>query len=96
MSRYEVDSAQMTQAGAAVQRSAAAVRAEVALMQRHLTDLQSSWRGNAATGFAAIMTEWSATQVRVEQALDQITAALHAAAQTYADAEQQASRLFSS
>ena len=96
MSRYEVDSAQVAQAGAAVQRSTAAVRAEVAAMQRHLADLQNSWRGSAATGFAAVMADWSGTQVRVEQSLDAITAALQSAAQTYADAEQQASRLFMS
>lgn len=96
MSRYEVDSAQVAQAGAAVQSSTAAVRAEIATMQRHLTELQNSWRGTAATGFAAVMVDWAATQARVEQSLDQITAALQAAARTYADAEQQAARLFMS
>lgn len=96
MSRYEVDSAQVAQAGAAVQSSTTAVRAEIATMQRHLTELQNSWRGTAATGFAAVMADWAATQARVEQSLDQITAALQAAARTYADAEQQATRLFMS
>jgi early secretory antigenic target protein ESAT-6 len=94
LTRYEVDSSQVAQAGAAVRNSTAAVRAEVATMQRHLADLQNSWRGAAATGFASVMSEWSATQVRVEQSLDNITTALQAAAQTYADAEQQAASLF--
>ncbi|MCC2307296.1 WXG100 family type VII secretion target [Cellulomonas chengniuliangii] len=94
MSRYEVDSAQVGQAAAAVQARTAAVRSEVGAMQRQLADLQNAWRGGAATAFAGVMTEWGATQVRVEQALDSITAALHAAARTYADAEDQASRLF--
>ncbi len=94
MSRYEVDSAQVAQAAAAVQARTAAVRGEVAAMQRQLAELQGAWRGGAATAFAGVMTEWGATQVRVEQALDHITAALQAAARAYADAEDHASRLF--
>jgi len=94
MSRYEVDSTQVAQAAAAVQARTAAVRAEVATLQRQLAELQGSWRGTAATAFTGVMAEWSATQARVEQALDHITAALQAAASTYAEAEVQASRLF--
>ena len=63
-------------------------------MMRHLQDLQASWQGGAATAFAGVMTEWQGAQVHVEAALDSITAALGSAAQTYADAEAQASRLF--
>ena len=94
MSRYEVDSAEVAQAGAAVEASAGAVRAEVAGMMRHLTQLQQGWRGGAATAFAGVLADWSATQARVEQSLDLITTALRSAAQTYADAEDQAVRLF--
>ena len=94
MSRYEVDSEQVAQASAAVRGSTAAIRTEVAAMMRHLTDLQGGWRGGAATAFGAIMADWTGTQARVEESLDQITAALGAAASSYADAELQASRLF--
>ncbi|WP_225755151.1 WXG100 family type VII secretion target [Actinotalea sp. Marseille-Q4924] len=92
--RYEVDSDQVAQASAAAGRSVVAVRAEVAALLRHLTDLQAGWRGGAATAFGGVLAEWSATQQRVEASLDQITAALGAAATTYAEAEQNASRLF--
>lgn len=92
--RYEVDSAQVAQAGAAAGNSVAVIRSEVAAMLRHLTDLQAGWRGGAATAFAGLLTDWSATQRQVEANLDRITAALSAAAQHYQDAEQQASRLF--
>ncbi|MBC7290415.1 MAG: WXG100 family type VII secretion target [Actinotalea sp.] len=92
--RYEVDSDQVAQASAAAARSVAAVRTEVAGLLRHLTDLQSGWRGGAATAFGGVLAEWSTTQQRVEASLDQITAALGAAASTYAEAEQHASRLF--
>jgi WXG100 family type VII secretion target len=92
--RYEVDSDQVAQASAAAGRSVAAVRTEVAGLLRHLTDLQSVWRGGAATAFDGLLADWSTTQQRVEASLDQITAALAAAASTYAEAEQNASRLF--
>jgi early secretory antigenic target protein ESAT-6 len=94
MSRYEVDSAQVAQAAAPVQTRTAAVRAEVAALQRQLNELQSTWRGGAATAFTGVMTEWSTTQARVEQALDHITTARQMAARTYAEAESQAARLF--
>ena len=94
MSRYEVDSAQVAQASGAVRASTAAIRAEVGAMMRHLTELQSVWRGGAATAFGAVMADWSVTQSRVEESLDGITAALATAAASYADTEQQVSRLF--
>lgn len=92
--RYEVDSAQVAGAGAAAGASVAAIRAEVAALLRHLTDLQAGWRGGAASAFAGVVADWAATQQRVEASLDQITQALGAAAQHYADAEAAASRLF--
>ncbi len=94
MSRYEVDSAQVAQASAAVRASTAAIRGEVAAMMRHLTDLQAVWRGTAATAFGAVMTDWASTQARVEESLDGITLALGAAAASHADAEQQVARMF--
>lgn len=94
MSRYEVDSAQVAQASTAASGSVAVIRTEVGALMRHLTELQSSWRGGAASAFGGVLTDWAATQQRVEASLDQITAQLGAAAQHYAEAEQQASRLF--
>jgi WXG100 family type VII secretion target len=94
MTRYEVDSAQVAQASAAVRGSTAAIRSEVAAMMRHLTELQSGWRGGAASAFGAVMADWAVTQARVEESLDAVTAALATAAASYADAEQQVSRLF--
>lgn len=94
MSRYEVDSAQVAQASATVRTSVETVRAEVAAMMRHLTDLQLSWKGAAATAFTGVITDWQATQLRVEQSLEHINGALAAAGQGYAEAETQATRLF--
>ena len=92
--RYEVDSAQVAQASAAAGTSVGVIRGEVAALMRHLTDLQAGWRGGAATAFTGVVTEWGVTQQRVEASLDQITAALSAAAAHYADAEAAATRLF--
>lgn len=94
MSRYEVDSAQVAQASAAAGASVATIRSEVGALMRHLTELQAGWRGGAATAFGTVLADWTVTQQRVEASLDQITAALGSAAQHYADAEQQAARLF--
>ncbi|MCL3861520.1 WXG100 family type VII secretion target [Actinotalea sp. K2] len=94
MTRYEVDSAQVAQAGAAANSSVTLIRAEVAALMRHLTELQGGWRGSAATAFGGVVADWSATQQRVESSLDQITMALNSAATHYAEAEQQAARLF--
>ncbi len=92
--RYEVDSAQVAQASAAAGTSVGVIRTEVATLMRHLTELQAVWRGGAASAFGSVVSEWAATQQRVEASLDQITAALSAAAQHYADAESAATRLF--
>ncbi|MBO3084969.1 WXG100 family type VII secretion target [Cellulomonas fengjieae] len=95
MTRYEVDSAQVATAAASVQARAGTIRSEVAAMHRQLADLQASWRGAAATAFTGVLADWSATEARLDASLEQIVAAMQAAARTYAEAESQASRLFS-
>ena len=94
MTRYEVDSAQVTAASAAVHRSAQAVATEVERMMHHLVELQSSWRGQAATSFQHVVGDWRTTQERVRGALEEIQQALSAAGQQYAQAEQDVVRLF--
>lgn len=94
MSRYEVDSAQVTTTAAAVQTRAATIRTEVAAMQRQLVALQESWRGAAATQFAAVMHEWSGASTRLDHALGQISLAMQSAGRTYAEAEAAAARMF--
>lgn len=92
--RYEVDSDQVARASSAAGASVSAIRSEVNALLRHLTDLQAGWRGGAASAFGTVLADWTSTQQRVETSLDQITAALGAAAQQYDAAEQQATRLF--
>lgn len=92
--RYNVDSERVQAASAAVSRSVGAIRSEVAIMMRNLTDLQASWQGSAATAFSGVASQWQGAQAQVEQALAAIQQALAAAATTYSDAELQAARLF--
>lgn len=94
MSRYEVDVVLLAQAATGVRQRSATIAAEVAAMQRQLTELQGVWRGGAAAAFAGVVADWSATQARVERSLEQIGTAMRVAGDAYAEAEAAAARLF--
>jgi WXG100 family type VII secretion target len=94
MSRYEVDAAQVAAASAAVQTSVQELGGEVDRMMRHLLELQSSWKGAAATSFQHVVTDWRATQERVRTTLEEIQRALAVAGHQYEDAEAAATRMF--
>ena len=94
MSQYQVDVVRLSSTAAAVQQRSAAIQSEVAAMHRQLAELQSTWRGSAAAAFGTVVTDWSATQARVEQSLGQIAQAMRVASQANGEAEQAASRLF--
>jgi len=95
MGRFEVDSDHVSRASAAVQLSAEHIRSEVDGMMRHLTELQGSWKGQAATSFQHVVTDWGATQERVRSSLEDIRQALALAGNQYAEAEMAAARMFS-
>ncbi len=92
--RYEVDSAQVLQAGTAVQASSEQIREEVDRMMRHLLDLQGSWRGQAAMSFQGVVSDWQATQERVRTSLDEIQRALAVAGRQYAEVESATAAMF--
>ena len=94
MSRFEVDSTRVSEASAAVLSSAGALSTEVDRMMRNLVDLQSSWKGQASSGFQGVVTEWRGTQERVRAALEDIQRALAAAGRQYADVEAANVRMF--
>ncbi|GAA4835997.1 hypothetical protein GCM10023221_11300 [Luteimicrobium xylanilyticum] len=94
MSKFEVDSADVAHAARTVDSTAAAVRSEVAAMLHRLEELQATWRGEAAARFAAVVDDWRAVQVRVDESLGGIQVAMVGAAQTYEDAEAGAAALF--
>jgi len=94
MTRYQVDSDAVLSATGAVRASIARIQAEVAGLHGQLTNLQGSWTGQAATAFAGVVTDWKATQQRVEESLAAINHALAQAGQQYADIEAANARLF--
>ncbi|GAB3265918.1 hypothetical protein GCM10027456_49750 [Kineosporia babensis] len=94
MPRFEVDSAQVVQASAAVQGSAQQIGTEVDRMMRHLVQLQAGWSGSAATSFQSVINEWRVTQERVRLTLEDIQAALAQAGRQYQEVEDSAVRMF--
>ncbi len=94
MSRFQVDSAEVARASAAVQASATSLAAEVDAMMRHLVQLQGSWQGQAATSFADVVGQWRGTQERVRACLEEIQQALAAAGRQYEEVELATARMF--
>jgi WXG100 family type VII secretion target len=94
MTRYQVDSEAVLAATGSVRGSIARIQSEVGALHGRLTDLQGSWTGQAATAFQSVITEWKATQQRVEESLGSISQALAHAAQQYAEIESSNARLF--
>lgn len=95
MTRYHVDAAEVASASTIAHRSGDTIRAEVTAMITHLTGLEGTWQGGAATAFTGVLDQWRQAQAQVEDALDSLTAALSQAADHYQQAEETASRLFS-
>ena len=94
MTRYQVDSEAVLSATGAVRASISRIQAEVGGLYGQLTQLQSSWTGQAATAFSGVVTDWKATQQRVEENLAAINQALTHAGQQYAEIEAANARLF--
>lgn len=94
MTQYNVDAAQIAQGAKRATASGETIRAEVAALVGHLTALESSWQGGAASAFVGVLDQWRGAQAQVETALDSMGIALGQAAQEYESAESQASRLF--
>ncbi len=94
MTRYQVDSEAVLGAHAAIRGTMSRIEAEAASLQGQLTNLPASWTGPAATAFQAVVSDWKATQHRVEQSLSGIGQALGRVGQQYADVEQANAQLF--
>ncbi|MFI5085358.1 MAG: WXG100 family type VII secretion target [Actinomycetales bacterium] len=94
MVQFHVDSDDLAVKSLAVRSSIGQIRSEVAAMQNNLAELQDTWTGSASAGFQALMADWRATQLRVEESLEGINTALSSAAMAYADAEERNTRLF--
>ena len=94
MAIFSVDSEAVLAATATTQGTIDRLETESAALMVQLTQLQTSWTGAAATTFQGAADQWRLTQQQVAEALGSISAALSAAAQHYADAEQANVALF--
>ncbi|ACS29953.1 WXG100 family type VII secretion target [Micrococcus luteus] len=87
MSIVQIDVEDLRAKSGAVEGSIGRLQAEVSTMEANLRQLQDTWRGQAAANFQGVLTEWRATQQRVEESLAGIRRAMDAAATQYQDAE---------
>jgi WXG100 family type VII secretion target len=94
MTRYQVDSEAVISATGAVRSTIGRIQSEVTGLHGQLTQLQSSWTGEASTAFSGVVAQWRATEQRVEENLAAINQALTRAGQQYAEIEAANARLF--
>lgn len=95
MSIIAVDTELLQLKSANVRATVDRISADVQTMKSGLDELQSTWRGPAATNFQALVAEWTLTQGKVEASLASINLALNSAAASYAQAELNNAQRFS-
>jgi early secretory antigenic target protein ESAT-6 len=94
MTRYQVDSEAVAAATGTVRTTMGRIQAEVAQLHSQLAGLQGAWTGQASAGFQTVVSDWRATQQRVEESLGAMGVALDHAARQYADVELANAALF--
>lgn len=94
MAMYAVDSQEVAATAGRVSAISSDIRSQVQALMSDLMALEGSWTGAAQTNFRACVDQWRATQVRVESALDTISAQMNTAATVYAEAEARSAALF--
>lgn len=94
MTYFHVDTDSLAAKSADVQNTVARLQAEVNAMQAGLRSLESEWQGQASTNFQQLVTDWRATQAKVEESLVSINQALSVATDQYAQAELNNARMF--
>ncbi|WP_336716347.1 WXG100 family type VII secretion target [Arthrobacter sp. USHLN218] len=94
MAVFHVDSEALNAKSMAVQGTIRRLQAEVNTMQAGLRELESLWTGSASANFQQLVSDWRATQLKVEESLASINAALAQASQQYAQAEEANARMF--
>ena len=94
MTRFQVDSEAVLSTTGAARASIDRIQTEVNGLLGQLVSLQESWSGAAATAFQGVVSDWRATQVRVEQNMTAINQALAAVGHSYAETELDNARVF--
>ncbi|MFB7252036.1 WXG100 family type VII secretion target [Microbacterium sp. NPDC056234] len=94
MSVFSVDTEAVKAATAAARGTVERLQAESTALAAQLTQLQSSWTGNASAAFQTCGEQWRSAQLHVEQALASISVALGNASRNYDDADAYSASLF--
>lgn len=94
MTYFHVDTDSLAAKSTDVQNTIARLQAEVNAMQSGLRSLESEWQGQASQNFQQLITDWRATQAKVEESLASINEALNLATQQYTEAELSNARMF--
>lgn len=87
MAIFTVDSDQVLAQSTAVNGTIERIRSEVGSMLGQLTQLESSWTGQAAVAFRGTVDQWRTVQQQVEASLASITQCLAAAGRQYSEVE---------
>jgi WXG100 family type VII secretion target len=94
MSVFQVNSETLSAVAGAANSSIGVIQGEIATLNGHCAELASVWTGAAANAFAGAMEQWRAAQRTIEEALAEVSRALVAAGQGYAEVEQANASLF--
>ena len=94
MTSYQVDSEAVAAATTTIRGTMDRIQSESSSLLSQLVALQGSWTGQASLGFQSVVTDWKATQARVDDALGAIALALGQAGRQYADVELANAQLF--
>jgi early secretory antigenic target protein ESAT-6 len=94
MSVFSVDTEAVNAVTAATRGTVERLQAESTALAAQLTQLQSSWTGNASAAFQSCGEQWRAAQMHVEQVLTSISIALGNASRNYDDADAYSASLF--
>ncbi|SFO02966.1 WXG100 family type VII secretion target [Mycetocola miduiensis] len=94
MTRYQVDSDIMMGTTGSVRARIETIQAEVQAMMHQLTELQSTWTGEASNAFQGVVADWRGTQRRVEESAVTINTALARAGTQYSEIERSNTDLF--
>ena len=93
--QFTVDTERIAAASGDIARLSADIEGQVGIMMHRLTALQEAWTGSASVQFQGVVGQWRGTQQQVRASLDSIGQVLGAAGVQYAEAEAQATRMFS-
>ena len=92
--QFTVDTERIAAASGDIARLSADIEGHEGIMMHRLTALQEAWTGSASTQFQGVVAQWRGTQQQVRTSLDSIGQVLGAAGVQYAEAEAQATRMF--